>query len=199
MSNIIVVVEPHADDAYLSMHQHMVDWIKEGKKVIILTVFSGTRKRARDGQAYADAIGAQWDGLGFVEGGDADPFEGKTFDPKPGMLGMLYGDSAAHVVCPIGIQHPEHKAVRQWVEAGFKHHEHQLLFYAEIPYYSKLKNQEDANQGLHGMQIFSIKKPKHYKADEKYWKCFKDQSKFFHFNPAEGFKDVVEMIVESTS
>ncbi len=193
---IYVIVEPHADDAYLSMHQHMVDWINGGNKVVILTVFSGTRKRAKDAAAYAEAIGAQWEGLGFVEGGEGDPFEGKIFDPKPGMLGMLHADDGVIVIAPLGIQHPEHKAVSAWIKKDFNHIDNSLFFYSEIPYYSKLKNQEDANNMLFNKSIRSIKKPKHYKADEKYWKCFKDQSKFFHFNPAEGFKDVVEIIVK---
>lgn len=195
MHDLILVVEPHADDAYLSMHQHMVDWIKEGKKVVILTVFSGTRKRARDGAAYAEVIGAQWEGLGFVEGGDTDPFAGKMFEPLPGMLGMLYQDRPVSIIAPIGIQHPEHKAVSEWILRSPKVDTDALYFYAEIPYYSKLKNQQDANEMLQGRSIESIKKPKHYKADEKYWKCFKDQAKFFHFNPPEGYKDIVEIIV----
>lgn len=194
--SIFVVVEPHADDAYLSMHQHMVDWIKAGDKVVVLTVFSGTRKRAKDGAAYAEAIGAQWEGLGFVEGSETDPFAGKVFDPKPGLLGMLHPDDAVIVVAPIGIQHPEHKAVNAWIRDGLYGSQHCLLFYADIPYYSKLKNQEDANNMLLGKKINSIKKPKHYKADEKYWKCFKDQAKFFHFNPPETFKDIVEIVVD---
>lgn len=197
-TNVIVVVEPHADDAYLSLHQHMVDWIKEGNKVVILTVFSGTRKRARDGQAYADSIGAQWDGLGYVEDpNDPKPFitGDKEFDPLPGMLGMLYGgNSNLTIVAPIGIQHPEHKAVSDWVRQCPAYYD-ALYFYAEIPYYSKLKNEEDANAMLVDHPIVSIKHPKHYKADEKYWKCFKDQSKFFHFNPAADMRDIVEIVV----
>lgn len=200
-SQVIAVVEPHADDAYLSLHQHMVDWIKEGKKVIILTVFSGTRKRAKDAQAYADAIGAAWHGFGLVEGGEGDPFEGVTFDPLPGMLGMLYEPRSVTVIGPAGIQHPEHKAVRQWVYRCYKH---KFAYceeksYVEIPYYTKLKNQEEVNDLICGSEIVSLKKPRHYKADEKYWKCFKDQSKFFHFNPAEGYKDIPEIIISEVT
>lgn len=197
----VVVVEPHADDAYLSVHQHMVDWIKEGRKVIIATVFSGTRKRAKDAQAYAEAIGAEWNGWGFAEGGENSPLDAHQFDGLPGTLGMLYGVRDCSWVLPLGIQHSEHKAVRKWVETGLYNFEvnccERWTYYVEIPYYTKLKNQEEVNQLMLNREFVSLKKPKHYKADEKYWKCFKDQSKFFHFNPAEGTKDIPEIIVRN--
>jgi len=196
----VVVIEPHADDAYLSMHQHMVDWIKEGRKVIILTVFSGTRKRARDSQTYAEQIGAEWAGLGLSEGSEVSPLDGTTFTGLPEMLGMLYGALDVSWVLPLGIQHPEHKAVRAWIEQGLYAKDanccERWAYYVEIPYYTKLKNQAEVNELLNLKQIVSLKKPKHYKADEKYWKCFKDQAKFFHFNPAEGYKDIPEMLVK---
>lgn len=200
-SKIIAVVEPHADDAYLSLHQHMVDWIKEGKIVVILTVFSGTRKRANDAKAYAESIGAQWAGFGLVE--DKDDVESPDvpkFDPLPGMLGMLYDHRDVLVIGPTGIQHPEHQAVRRWIYWSYRNKmlggvEHT---YVEIPYYTKLKNQDEVNNKIEQSCIASIKKPRHYKADEKYWKCFKDQSKFFHFNPADGFKDIPELVIYET-
>jgi len=200
-SKVIAVVEPHADDAYLSLHQHMVDWIKAGKIVIILTVYSGTRKRAKDAEAYANAIGAQWAGFGLVESQDGNVPEIKladvTFDPLPGMLGMLYDHRDVTVIGPAGIQHPEHQEVRRWIYWSYKGKMRNGVefSYVEIPYYTKHKNQQEVNDKLEESCIASIKKPKHYKADEKYWKCFKDQSKFFHFNPAEGYKDIPELIV----
>jgi hypothetical protein len=172
----------------------MVDWIKEGKTVVILTVFSGTRKRAADAQNYADLIGAQWEGFGAVEG---EPLDDIKFDPLPGLLGMLYDARDVTIISPAGIQHPEHKAVRQWVFKSYACHFRgsKEYYYVEIPYYTKLKNQPEVNDIVQGSTVESIKKPKHYKADEKYWKCFKDQSKFFHFNPAAGMKDIPELIV----
>jgi hypothetical protein len=192
MKNTIVVIEPHADDAYLSLHQHMVDWIKEGKKVVIATVFSGTRKRAKDAAAYAAAIGAEWAGFELTEGLEVSPLDSVEFG-LPGHLGMLYGLGDVTIVSPLGIQHPEHKAVRAWIRAG--NPEGSEFCYVEIPYYLKLKNQVEVNFLLQNLIMVSLRKPKHYKADEKYWKCFKDQAKFFHFNPPEGYKDIPEMIV----
>lgn len=195
----IVIIEPHADDAYLSLHQHMVDWIKDKRKVIILTVFSGTRKRARDAQAYAEAIGAEWEGFAFSEEYVTSPLDEYPFAGLPGMLGSLYGALDVSWVLPLGIQHQEHKAVREWVEQGLNAQEANCRecwsYYVEIPYYTKQKNQDEVNQLLLKKEFVSMKRPRHYKVDEKYWKCFKDQSKFFFYNPAEGMKDIVEMIV----
>lgn len=191
---IVVLVEPHADDIYLSCHQHAVDWVKEGKVVVIVTVFSGTRKRARDGTSYADAIGATWIGLGFDEFAEPDirnAYLNTPFDCLPGNLSLIYEASEVQVVSPLGIQNPDHQAVREWLKAS----NDQLRYYAEIPYYTKLKNQEEVNGLIVGKVIDSIKKPKHTKADEKYWKCFKDQAKFFHFNPPESYKDIPELLV----
>lgn len=194
---VIVVVEPHGDDAYLSCHQHIVDWIKESHTVIILTVLSGTRKRARDSQDYANAVGAQWIGLGYDEFAETkDDYLKTIFDPLPGTLGLIYEPQNASVIIPLGIQNPDHKAVHEWIKRTFTHSHSDLYFYAEIPYYTKLKNGEEVNQLMFGKRIASIKKPKHYKADEKYWKCFKDQAKFFHFNPPESYKDIPELLLK---
>lgn len=191
--NVIVVVEPHADDAYLSLHQHLVDWKRAGKTVYIVTVFSGTRKRARDGQAYADAVGVNWVGLGFDEFAEEDKrnaYLNTPFDPLVGSLSLLHSVEDVQVIGPLGIQNPDHKAVSEWLKPLAAH------LYTEIPYYTKLKNEEEVNGLMAGKTVVSIKKPKHYKGDDKYWKCFKDQAKFFHFNPPESYKDVPEILLK---
>lgn len=195
MTKAIVVVEPHADDAYLSCHQHIVDWLKEGKTVTIVTVFSGTRKRARDGKGYADAVGAEWIGLGFDEFADEptrDAYLKTPFDPMiiNGIIPM-YEPKDIKVVGPLGIQNPDHKNVRMWLNESLP----ALEMYVEIPYYTKLKNSDEVNALMFGKRVSSIRKPKHYKKDDKYWKCFKDQAKFFHFNPPESYVDVPELIL----
>lgn len=191
---VVVMIEPHADDIYLSAHQHAVDWIKAGKVVYIITVFSGTRKRARDGKSYAEAIGAEWIGLGFDEFAEPDErnaYLNTPFDPLPDGLSLLYEPSDVQVISPLGIQNPDHQAVREWLKSSST----QLRYYTEIPYYSKLKNEVEVNSLLSGKIIDSIKKPKHTKADDKYWKCFKDQTMFFHYNPPDSYKDIPEIIV----
>ena len=53
-----VVLEPHSDDAFLSLHNTIRNWLKIGDSVTIITVLSGTRKRADDAAKYANAVGA---------------------------------------------------------------------------------------------------------------------------------------------
>lgn len=193
---VIVLVEPHADDIYLSCHQHVSDWLKEGKTVTIVTVFSGTRKRAVDGKNYSEAVGAEWVGLGFDEFAEPDvrnAYLNSPFDPLPGHLSMLYSAGDVQVISPLGIQNPDHQAVREWLRSSSLK---DLRYYVEIPYYTKLKNNDEVNSLMENKVIDSIRKPKHTKADDKYWKCFKDQAKFFHFNPPDSYKDVPELILK---
>lgn len=191
---VIVVVEPHGDDAYLSCHQHILDWVKDGKTVIILSILSGTRKRSRDCKMYADAVGAQWLGLGFDELADTkNDYIKEHFNPLPGALDLLYELRDVLVVAPLGIQNEDHQRVSEWIRATYAG---DLVYYCEIPYYTKHKNEAEVNTLMFGKKIFSIKKPKFRKADEKYWKCFKDQAKFFHFNPPDSYKDVPELLLK---
>ena len=101
-----VALEPHADDAYLSLHNTMKNWLKNGDQVTIVTVYSGTRKRAIDAQNYASSIGASWVGLGYDEG---DEFTKLEFRDK---LNPLY-DEDIQLYVPFGIQNEEHQNVKR--------------------------------------------------------------------------------------
>ena len=181
-----VVLEPHADDSFLSLHNTMKNWTKNGDHVTIVTVYSGTRKRAIDAQNYAASIGASWVGLGFDEG---DEFTKLEFRDK---LNPLYDDEIA-IYIPFGIQNEEHQRVKR----AFNEDEENIFQYLEIPYYSKPKNREELNSAFNDIDytIVSITPGGGRKGDEKYWKCFKDQSKFFYFNPPESYKNIPEVIV----
>ena len=193
LKKIVVVCEPHADDSYLSCHQHIVDWIAEGKIVLIITVLSGTRKRAKDAKMYADSVGASWYGMGFDELSDTkDNYLKTPFNPLPGMTGMLYTLDDVSLVIPLSIQNPDHKAVTAWIKESYTQ---PIIYYAEIPYVLKHKNEDEVNDMMRGKKVYSIKKPKFTKVAEKYWKCFADQSKFFFYNPPESFKDIPEILL----
>jgi LmbE family N-acetylglucosaminyl deacetylase len=193
---IIVICEPHSDDSYLSCHQHIVDWIKAGHVVIIQTILSGTRKRARDAKNYADSVGADWVGLNYDELNPEtkDDYLKTDFNPLPGALGLMYEPQDVSIIIPLGIQNPDHQNVTSWIKRTY-HDTSGFLYYAEIPYYTKAKNEEEFNDLAQGKRVFSIKKPKYTKGNEKYWKCFSDQSKFFFYNPPESFKDIPELIL----
>ena len=180
-----VVVEPHADDAYLSLHNHIKTWISEGDKVVILTVCSGTRKRKADAQAYADSVKATSIGLGFEEG-----FSGPLLIKQA--LPVMFEPEEVHWYIPLGLQNPDHIAVRNACDLQLDTLEYFVSYYAEIPYYTKKKNRQDFLNGVQNMSMNSIEALSGRKADEKYWRCFKDQSKFFYFNKPEDFVKIPE-------
>lgn len=173
----IVVVEPHADDAFLSMGGHIAEWVRAGRTVTIVTVFSGTPKRGDEAKAYADAVGARWRGLGLIESGAG--FDGEVAPVTS------YRCPGAWVVGPLGLQHPEHRAVRDAVVADAS--------YVEIPYGYKTKLADEVTSALAGRSLVSWLRPNGRK-----WRhvgLFRTQSTFFHFNPGPSLAPMAEVIV----
>lgn len=170
----LIVVEPHADDAFLSLGTHIEEWSKAGKRVRIVTVFSGTRKRASDAQAYATAAGAEWEGWGYVEG-----------EPLPADLPAL--SAQARVILPLGLFHSEHVAVRDALAGPGR------WYYLDQPYAIIQKNGPAATDLLEGRRVVSYRKPGVRKF--RHIPLFKDQAKFFHYNPPEKLIQTCELIV----
>jgi hypothetical protein len=182
----ILVVEPHADDAFLSTGQHIEDWVKRGIRVVIVTVFSATRKRADDAVAYAKAVGAEWHGLGFIEGEPLPSDEvGADF---PDLLPGTDVGKGWQVILPLGITHPEHVAVREWLEDCFN-----VQYYLDQPYAIIQKNGELVTDLLAGREVVSYRKPGIRKY--RHIPLFKDQAKFYHYNPPEKLVQTCELIV----
>lgn len=177
IASSILVVEPHADDAFLSVGQHIEEWVKAGVAVTILTVFSGTRKRAEDAQKYAQAVGASWVGLGFVEG---EPTRGHPTIPFH-----------TQIVLPLGLTHPEHVAVRKALE------EPGAWYYLDQPYAITQKNGELVTELMVGRPVVSYRKPGARKY--RHIPLFKDQAKFYHYNPPEKLIQTCELIVGQPS
>lgn len=174
----ILLVEPHADDAFLCLGQHLDEWRRAGRRTKILTVFSGTRKRANDAQAFARAVGAEWEGWGFVEG-----------EPLPeDLLFRLPGCEFPRILLPIALTHPEHIAVRELLDHPG------CQFYLDQPYATTQKNGPLVTEKLAGMRVVSFRRPGVRKY--RHIPLFKDQAKFFHFNPAEKLVATCELIVE---
>lgn len=149
-----LVIEPHADDAFLSLHAHMKRWVDTGSEVFIHTEFYETARRQHEANDYAASIGAEW--------------------LMPNEAVRLRRTEALTVVCPVGIEHPEHVATfDRW--GGLAQ-----LYYLDMPYAVKLKNEVIVNRDIRGTKIHSFMRPHANK-----WKSarfFKSQAKFFHFN-----------------
>jgi hypothetical protein len=184
----LVIVEPHSDDAFLSLGAHIEQWIQEGKQVTILTMVPVKKNSLRDAETYADAVGAYWQGYNYI-GGDCDWKEMlkpvHTWPPP---------DST--VILPLGVaplQQTEHTQdhwnIRQWLQYPG------CWFYLEQPYALVQKHRERVNEMLAGMEVVSYAKPPARK-----WRhipIFSAQAKFFYFHPAEKLKATVELIVRA--
>lgn len=186
-----LVVEPHADDAFLSMGGHIEKWVKNRDKVTIATIYSGTRKRGDDALNYAHEVGADWMGLGIAEG--------KTRLEDPNALKKACRDLRIavqrvekfdRIILPLGIGHAEHAAVRSEIEGDWWP---DMWYYFDQPYTAISTHLEDVLSRSRGMVIESYLKP--HLRKYRHIPLFKDQAKFFHFNPAESLVKTFEMIV----
>ena len=169
-----VVVEPHADDAFLSLGGHIERWVKAGDEVLIVTLIPVKKTSLRDAEAYAKAVGASWEGYDCGRLMKSVPWLHKKFDGQ--------------VILPLAIEHPDHWAVRMAFERGPK-----PWYYVDAPYYMAQKNWDLTNELLIGKSVVSVLKPSARK-----WRhvpLFKSQSKFFYFNSKEKLAQMTEMIV----
>lgn len=172
----ICVVEPHADDAFLSLGTHIEEWIKKGVEVTIWTVFSGTRNRASDAQAYAEAVKARWIGSGLVEG--------FGLDNHSEALGSTRAEvNSNQVILPIALTHSEHVSVRSEFERLKFWPDPEIFYYLDQPYAITQKNGDAVVHACAGKRIISYRMPGSRKF--RHIPLFKDQAKFFHYNPAE--------------
>lgn len=194
------IIEPHADDAFLSLGGHIEQWVKAGEEVIIVTVYSKTAngKRGREAEAYAAAIGARWEGLGLVESGSS-----KTETPEEAPVlkalqwfanGARFLDGVdAEVFTPLAIRHTEHKLVTRCVCMAFR--SFRISRYLDQPYATIGSNSPEVTVALEGLTIQSFLKP--HSRKYRHIPLFKTQSKFFYFNPAESLKNNIELIVSN--
>ncbi len=180
----LIVVEPHADDAFLSMGQHIEERTKANKLTTILTIFSGTRKRARDAEDYAKAVGAIWLGTGLVE---AQPLDE---DRVMAQVTPLALDEGSLFVVPLGLTHPEHIAVR---DMFLRKTTNCCAFYLDQPYAITQKNGALTTELMKGKRVLSYRHPGVRKY--RHIPLFKDQAKFYHYNPAAKLVQTSELIV----
>ena len=154
LNTSIVIVEPHADDAFLSTHGHIVKWMRKGHSIHIVTLhMSDNPVRLVEAKAYADKVVAAWTGH--------DVGDGKPTVALP----------TGQLILPLGIRHPDHVLARQTLETPA------AWFYLDMPYAIVQRDGDLVNDLLRGMEIVSLLKPHANK-----WrnlKIFKSQSSYF--------------------
>lgn len=166
---MIVVVEPHSDDAFLSLGGHIWRWTREGHDVRIVTVY-GNEKRLAEAARYAEKVGAEHAAVGLEEsnaGGDVDA-------PVPVVpdLSDLWAE-AEHVIGPVGLVHPEHRAVAAALPAWAEH-------YVDLPYALAIKHADHVQIALAGRPVVSWLRPHGNK-----WRhadLFRTQATFMFYN-----------------
>ncbi len=166
----ILVIEPHPDDAFLSLGWHLEELWKDYQRTI-LTVYANDI-RAREAYRYATTIGAQSIVLGLEESRMDSTPDGPVVREKA--LDKVLSDlTFDEIVFPLGIQHPDHLKVSAVGWPG-------CWRYIDTPYQTKTKNQEELQSRTSTMQVVSLSFP-----GVRKWRhipIFKSQAKFFHFN-----------------
>lgn len=191
MTQKLLVVEPHCDDAFLSVGWHLKKLWKD-YEVTILTVF-GNPKRDKEAKRYADSVGATSICLSLPES------KMLSEDSKVKLIGPLQTVLKEHqekyrIIFPIGIQHPDHLSVAYTCRSI-----RSLYFkwsYLDCPYASKLKNSIEVTELAEGLPLVSICTPHASK-----WKAvdiFQSQAKFFHFNKDLKTSKIPEILLQST-
>lgn len=180
---MIWIIEPHSDDAFLSLHTHIAEVWQSPKTIV--TVY-GNVKRNKEARNYAEKVGASHISLGYEEGGGLNHDAGNLPPFEEWGLDIRSTDT---VLFPIGLQHPEHIAVRNRCpdrKLG-------LRFYLDTPYYAKQKVREEFNEKLRGMLIVSV-----LYASATKWKhipIFKSQGRYFFHHPPESIPRI-EMVLK---
>lgn len=176
-----IIIEPHADDAFLSLGGHIELWNKS-EVTKIITVFSGTRKRSNDAINYSKQVGCLWEGLGLDETKDSFKIESiKELISKTDDLFI-----------PLALTHPQHTEVRENIEKEYFN----LFYYLDQPYALTQKNSNLITEKIKGLYCYSFYKPNSKKY--RHISLFKDQQKFFYYNPLEKLKEITEMIFVKT-
>ena len=167
--NKLVIVEPHSDDAFLSLGWHLETVWKHLNKTIV-TVFCDD-KRANEAAKFADTVNSGHVSLNLEEHNMNSELSDNS--PIEGLLETVSQLKPTQLIIPLGLQHPDHIRVRRTFTDD-------CYFYLDTPYQCKLKLQEDLLEAVKGLQIHSIQFP-----GARKWRhssIFKTQSKFFHFN-----------------
>jgi LmbE family N-acetylglucosaminyl deacetylase len=103
---MIYIIEPHPDDAFMSLHAHITTLWKNHPKTIVTV--TGVEERTKEATSYARAVGCNHASLGFP---DSDWLEVDNIPPF-GSWGIRPGPEDL-LVFPLGIRHPDHRRVAE--------------------------------------------------------------------------------------
>lgn len=181
----IHIIEPHPDDAYLSLGWHIEKLWKE-KKIVIHTVYSD-EKRTKEAEAYAAAVGATSNVIGLEESKMLSDYRKVEIPELVTLLKSLKNET---VIAPLGIQHPDHLNVARICKDN--RYGYSLQLYVDTPYQCKQKNLDSLAERVSGRSLRSICFPP--KAKWKHNSIYKSQGMFFHYNPLHEYK-IPEMIL----
>jgi hypothetical protein len=143
----IFVIEPHGDDAFLSLGWSIHEWVREGQRVDVVTVFTSERTRVSETQRWAESIGANWQGLGH-EQRDTYGSEGtkEVVDLPAPLLPEPMMSASACRIWPLAFENPDHAAVAACAPEGD-------LRYIDTPYQLALDHQPKLREALIGRTI----------------------------------------------
>lgn len=167
----ILVVEPHPDDAFLSLGWHLEHLWKNDERCI-LTVYADA-KRTKEAEAYAKAIGARSEVIGLEE---SKMNGGKRVTEVVELAEYLEELENQHwdkIFFPVGLQHPDHLSVAATRLPG-------CYRYLDTPYQTKQKLAEILLEKVEGWTVDSILFPSSRKW--RHEEVFKSQSRFFYYN-----------------
>lgn len=186
----LVVVEPHADDAFLSVGSTLERLRRDGVAIDLVTVF-GNSRRNREAAAYAAAIGADHYALGYAESGcGLTGPEPSSFPVTPAGLRFDVKRIAgsATTLWPLGLRHPEHRLVAEAARL-----ESLPIRYVETPYQLVRRNAELLAELAAGLDRLQDDEK-----DPAVWRhapLFKSQSMFFYYNQPERLQLAREVLV----
>lgn len=174
------LVEPHADDVFLSLHAHITGpW--KSRPLTIVTVYAEP-DRKKEAEEYASSVGCHHVCLSLPEVGGITNQTERYCPPweEWGSYGMPEVRRGDVLVFPVGLQHPDHLALAGIVPdiVGCT-----IWRYLDCPYYAKLKLREEVATKCSSLTVLSL-----MWARKDKWKkvqIFKSQGKYFYYNPPE--------------
>ena len=134
-----------------------------------------------------DAIGADWLGLGLVEAGTSN-VEGVAALPggvRDDLVALL-GSNGVTMLGPLGLGHPEHRAVAETLPPEARR-------YVDLPIASRRRVQPELLAKTEGRRVVAIRVASARDFGEH--GLFKDQARFMCFNPPAKLSRLPQVIL----